>query len=206
MHGNKSDLKGIARYYDPSSILICADGGAEYARTLNLIPHMVIGDMDSISKETLQWLEKHKVQIFTYSPEKDFTDSQLAIEKAVEMKCQELAIFGLLGDRMDHMNANIMYLSNVAQKVSLRIIEGDQVIYFVTSNIHLHGTNGDEVSLIPLKGDASGITTSNLQYKLDKAVLPYGSTRGISNVMTSSEAQIQVQEGMVMVVHRSKKS
>ncbi len=202
LHGNKTDTSRIIDVYSSETLLICADGGAEYAREHNLTPDLVVGDMDSISLATMSWLEQQKVKILKYPRDKDNTDSELAIEQAIEMGSTELTIFGLLGDRVDHMSANMMHLSTVAERASLRIIEGNQEIFFVKTSIELKGKKGDEVSLIPLKSECKGISTEGLEYVLTNALLPFGSTRGVSNVMKESKAVVLVKEGVLMVVHR----
>ena len=202
LHGNKTDISGILDIYSSKTLLICADGGAEYAREHNLTPDLVVGDMDSISLETMSWLEQQKVKILKFPRDKDNTDSELAIEQAIEMGSTELIVFGLLGDRVDHMSANMMYLSTVAERASLCIIEGDQEIFFVKTSIELKGKKKDEVSLIPLKSECKGISTEGLEYVLTNASLPFGSTRGVSNVMNESKAVVLVKEGVLMVVHR----
>jgi thiamine pyrophosphokinase len=93
LHGNKTDISRIRTTYSSDLLLICADGGAEYARRYHIVPHVVVGDMDSISSETLYWLEEKSVEILKYPRNKDLTDSELAIEKAIEMGCTELIIF-----------------------------------------------------------------------------------------------------------------
>ena len=66
LHGNKTDISGILDIYSSKTLLICADGGAEYAREHNLTPDLVVGDMDSISLETMSWLEQQKVKILKF--------------------------------------------------------------------------------------------------------------------------------------------
>jgi len=203
LHGNKANTSHILNWYSSETSLICADGGTEYAKKYDLLPDLVVGDMDSISLKTLRWLRKHKVKLVKYPRKKNSTDSEIAIEKAQAMGCTELIVFGLLGDRIDHMSANILYLSTVAEKVVLHIIEGNQTISFIRSVIKITGKEGDEVSLIPLRKDCKGITTKGLTYGLQNATLPYGSTRGISNVMESDRAEISIEDGVLMVVHRN---
>jgi thiamine pyrophosphokinase len=65
----------------------------------------------------------------------------------------------------------------------------------------IRGQVGDTVSLIPLAGDAVGITTFHLAYPLQAENLQFGAARGISNLMTGSAAQVSLREGLLMVVH-----
>lgn len=186
----------------PSDIVICADGAAEFALEQDIIPHVIIGDFDSITKKVRDHFQQTKTNWKQFPREKDFTDAELAIAYAQEQHVDELVILGLLGDRMDHMLSNIFHISEIAQNVSCLMIEGTTEIHIVRNRITLHGKKGDEVSLLPLKGDCGRISTHGLYYPLQQEELPFGSTRGISNVFLHEKATIEIGTGTLLVLHR----
>ena len=105
--------------------IICADGGTRHALSLGLTPHLVIGDMDSI--ETGQWreLEKAGVSIELFPGDKNETDLELAINRAVELGPKQILIIGALGGRLDQMLGNIALLSdNQLSALDARLDDG----------------------------------------------------------------------------------
>lgn len=201
-HGNLSDTSYLKKYLSKKPWIICADGGADLALDENVTPDVVVGDCDSISIESRQELEKRGVKFITYPREKDFTDAELAVQHAIDHGFLRIIIVGLLGDRLDHMMANIFFLARISQAIDICILEKDQEIRFVDTSMQIYGHKGDEVSLIPVQSDCKGISTKGLRYSLLDADLLAGSTRGISNVMLSSQAKVSLKQGVLMVVHR----
>lgn len=182
--------------------IIAVDGGANHLNRLNIIPNILIGDMDSVKPEVFDALRKKNVVIITHPVEKDQTDSELAIEYAIQKGYEEIVIVGFYGDRFDHMVANINYLTKLLRKVKINIIHNNEDIYLVDKSIQFHGRKNDEVSLIPLHSDAKGVKTTGLKYKLDGEVLRVASTRGVSNIIQESMVRIQLKKGVLMVIHR----
>ncbi len=203
MNGNLSKgISGLRR--KKNDLIICADGGASYAKKQHIIPDVIIGDCDSISREIKSYFEKKNVQFIKYPQEKDYTDAELAIDYALKNIASELVIYGLFGDRIDHMLSNIFHISTLAKKIPCRFIEGNTEMQFIHSSAVIKGKNGDELSLIPLKGDCHGVTTEGLYYSLKNETLPFGTTRGISNVFIGLQGEVTLKEGVLFAVHRKK--
>lgn len=202
-NGNLSDTSFLHQYLAEQPLIICADGGAEYARRLDLLPDIVIGDFDSISDIDKEFLENKNVTFIPYPKEKDFTDAELAVQYALDQGIKTIHIAGLLGDRIDHMMANVFFLADMSRTNDISIIEKDQVIRFVETRIDISGKKGDEISLIPIREDCHGVHTEGLYYPLTNASLSFGSTRGISNVMLSQKAKVEISKGLLLVIHRS---
>lgn len=201
INGELSDISKLRTYISPADVVIAADGGANIAVKANIIPHVVIGDLDSITPETKDFLTQNNTSFIPYPPEKDFTDSELAIQYAIEQSYDELIICGILGDRLDHMLANVFHIAQIAQKTPLTILNGNQEVTVFTGSKTIKGVTNDTLSLIPLSQDCKGITTSGLYYKLSNENLPLGSTRGISNVFTENEAKVTCNEGTLLAIH-----
>ncbi|CAN5212971.1 thiamine diphosphokinase [soil metagenome] len=201
LHGDLSDISPIKPYIELVDLLIAADGGAEYALKSGVTPHIVIGDLDSISPETKALLE-NKTTWQIYPREKDFTDAELAIQYALEKTATTVYIVGFLGRRLDHMLANLAYLSTIPAHVVL--IEGSQRLSFIKKSASIIGKKDDEVSLIPLLTDCLDVTTAGLSYPLDHELLPYGTTRGISNVMLAEKATVTISSGTLLCIQTIK--
>ena len=76
-------------------------------------------------------------------------------------------------------------------------------MFLIRGQAFIEGQEGDTVSLLPIAGDATGITTEGLEYPLQCGALKFGSTLGISNVLTAPVARVQVERGLLLCVHIS---
>ncbi len=182
---------------------IAVDGGIRHLRESNLIPDILIGDLDSVSEQDLAWCKNLQIEIHQYPKEKDQTDFELALDYALKKNGDKIIVFGALGGRIDHTLANIGLLGNpdYADR-DIRIFSNNEDIYFLHSPTTIKGNIGDIISLIPWGGPVLGVTTIGLQYPLsDEDLLPDRS-RGISNVMSSNEAIIQFKKGNLLCVQQ----
>ena len=169
-----------------------------------LLPHWVIGDMDSLSSEERAELESHGCRFYIHPRDKDETDLELALTYAVEQGVKEILILGALGGRLDHGLANVLLLALPALKgLRVRIVDGDQQALLLRSGeaLTLSGKPGDIVSLLPLGGEVRGVSTIGLAWRLAGGRLRFGFSRGVSNEMTATEACIQIEDGFLLVIH-----
>lgn len=180
-------------------ILIAADGGALHCRELDLTPNYVIGDLDSLAESELARLSELGAQIIQYPTRKDFTDLELAMQLALELGADEIVIYAALGDRWDQTIANLL-LAGAYPSARIRLVDANQEIFYIRAGetITIDGCPGDTVSLIPLVGDAAGISTQGLEYALEDETLRFGSTRGVSNVMLDSIASVSLRTGLLL--------
>ncbi|MGH2522549.1 MAG: thiamine diphosphokinase, partial [Anaerolineales bacterium] len=164
-------------------------------------PHIAIGDFDSITEAECAALIAEGVRVEQFPTQKDETDLELAVRLALAEGADDILIFGALGGRWDQTLANLLLLAHPSLRgVRVRLVDGRQTLYLVQSQTHIEGQPGDIVSLIPLRGDARGVTTHGLAYPLAEGTLPFGSTLGISNVLVGERATVEVREGLVMCV------
>ena len=190
-----------------STLIIAADGGARNARRLGLSPDVIIGDLDSVEGDLLAELQAAGCRIIRHSPHKDETDAELALLEAARLGATEVRILGALGGRFDHTLANILLLTMPAlQGIRARIITHDAVIALVNGEAEIVGAIGDTLSLLPLGGDAVGITTAGLEYPLRDETLRLGPARGVSNVLAAPVARVRVREGLLLAVHYPSKA
>ena len=92
-------------------LIIAADGGLAFLDEINLVPHMLIGDFDTIDKRILdRYLGMKDMKVRRFIPEKDYTDTHIAVTEAVDLGSSEIHILGGTGSRIDHMLSNIHIL------------------------------------------------------------------------------------------------
>jgi len=187
----------------PDDFILCADGGTRHALSLGVKPHLIIGDMDSIDKEVLKRFQDDGVEIELFPRDKNETDLELAIQKAIEMNPDEIVIVAALGGRMDQTLANIALLASAPHPSPVtRIDDGVEEIFFVQDQAQVKGRSGDIVSLIPWGEPVHGVQTQNLKWQLNNETLHPDKTRGVSNEMTSDTASIKIESGLLLIVHR----
>jgi len=185
----------------PGDVIIAADGGAHHCQQLGVTPAAVIGDFDSLSPSELSAFQA--AALIRYPARKDFTDLELALHYALEQGATEMLVLGALGARWDQTLANLLMPAHASfSAVRIRMLDGAQEITLIRpgETLEIAGRPGDTVSLIPLGGDAAGITTHGLEYPLADESLFFGATRGVSNVLLATHAAISLREGLLMCV------
>ena len=204
-NGELPDLEKARGLLHPDDYIICADGGTRHSLALGLTPNLVIGDMDSIETNHWRELEKAGVSIELFPAEKNETDLELAIRRALELEPMEIIILGALGGRVDQILGNIALLNvPLHASPSICIDDGVEEIFFCRDHAQVHGRSGDIVSLIPWGSAVHGVKTENLKWSLQKETLHPDRTRGISNEMTEDVAMIKISSGLLLVVHTRK--
>ncbi len=187
----------------PDDWVLAADGGAVHCRELGVVPDVVIGDLDSAPQGEIDRLRAGGAQVLGHPQRKDQTDLELALAHAFEGGADEIVILAAMGERWDQTIANLLLLGTVGLPSGrVRIVDGTQQIGIVRGGevIRLDGLPGDTVSLLPLAGDALGVTTHGLEYPLEGATLKFGASRGVSNSLIEAEAEVRLLEGVLLVV------
>ena len=201
-NGTLNDLKFYRKRIREDDYLICADGGANHALAMGLIPHLVVGDLDSIDDEVRQELCRVSTEFLQYPSEKEKSDLELALDKAIELRPGKIVLIGVFGGRrMDHTFANIM-LMNVPLNcgIAVEIFDEDHEVRLVNSGVTIKGQAGDYLSLLPLTAEVKEVVTEGLKYPLTGETLFFSSSRGLSNEFTGREASIKLRSGILLVV------
>ncbi|CAN5812429.1 thiamine diphosphokinase [soil metagenome] len=183
----------------PPDLVIAADSGYQIARNLGYEVDTLIGDMDSVG--SLDDIPA-TTNIVRFPADKDATDLELAFELAVREQPQRIVLVGAEGGRFDHeMSAVAMICSDRwAYVPEIDWVRSDSTSHVIRDARRVQGDPGDLFSLIPVGGDATGVTTTGLQWELDGDTLHAGSSRGVSNVLLHTEILIKVADGVLLGV------
>lgn len=185
-------------FLDTCDFFICADGGANKAFVRNLSPCFVIGDMDSILPEVKAFYEQDEETEVIFDPDQNKTDTQLAIELALQHSPEKIFFFGATGQRIDHTLANIFGLLQIPSEIPASIIDRHSEISLVRDCIEISGKKDDTVSVLSLS-DLKSLTYSGLFWDVkNKDMPPLWS--GICNKMTGEQASVGVEKGFVLVI------
>jgi thiamine pyrophosphokinase len=187
-----------------ASVIVAADGGARWVEAAGLRPDVVVGDLDSIDPAALARLEAAGTPIERHPTDKEASDAELAIERAIGTKPQRVVFIGANGGgRLDHELANVLLLADARYAgIDLRIVRGATVVRAVHGGegMVIEGAPGDLVSLLPVGGDALGVHTRGLRWPLAGERLSLGRSRGLSNEIVEAEASVHLDAGTLLVV------
>jgi thiamine pyrophosphokinase len=197
-------LETPIRSLPPHDLLIAADGGARLAFSSGLIPDEVIGDLDSLSESEIAGFERAGAGIQRYPEDKDQSDLELSLDFARQAGADEVTCYGLFGGRWDMSFANLFLLASPAYAgMKIQAFEGQTCFYILHGGqaLELNGPAGSRVSVLPLSDEVRGLTYEGLAWGLEDAVLFFGSTRGVSNMLLSTRGQVLLEQGTLLVVH-----
>lgn len=198
---------------------VAADSGARHFDSLGITPDLLVGDMDSISPELYQKHINSGIEVKKYDTRKNMTDSEIAVEYALEKGCDRLVLIGAFGNRPDHMFGNIMLSANLAGKgIPVTLTDGETYFYTISkynSPFVYSLENSDEndvFSIVLAIGDISEVTIEGLEYKLENEPLEIGSNRCISNTIPLKKepdealgyATVSINKGVAFFIHCKK--
>jgi thiamine pyrophosphokinase len=185
----------IRSYLEDTDLIICADGGANRIVPLNIKPDYIIGDLDSITLETMSVMTDAKI---FRKADQETTDLFKALEFTNHCSASKVRVFGATGERPDHSLGNLSLLKKFKDHFDLVFIDEWCTIRLIKKSFSFSGVPGQTVSLWPLSPKAGGVTTKGLKYPLNNETL-YQDTRGISNEMSETEAEIKHRTGDLLV-------
>lgn len=187
-----------------NTCIMAADKGLLYAKEAGSPVDYILGDFDSLPEGILSEYVDSGAQIRTYPPEKDYTDTHLALLWAMEIGAKKVTIIGGRGSRFDHSFANISLLSMLLEHgIQGEIIDPCNRIFMMdkahSGTITLKKREKEYISLISYTEKVTGITLRGFKYPLNNETLTIGISRGISNELVEEEGTIQVEEGILLV-------
>jgi thiamine pyrophosphokinase len=191
-----------------ASVIVAADRGAVTLLGAGVLPHLLVGDLDSVDADTVARLLAADVPALRYPADKDATDLELAVDAAIDRGATRLRIAGAMRQavselpRIDHLFGNVAALAGAAARVTdARLVDPDAEVMIVTGpgGCDLDGQVGDHVSLVPLSVTVDGTTTTGLRWALVGGSLAWGTTRGVSNEMIARRARVWVSAGRLLV-------
>jgi len=184
-----------------AELVIAADRGGWYCWKTGIRPGLVIGDMDSLPHHVLDDFASLGVEILRLEPDKDATDTQVALEEAIRRGARTIEILGAVGTRFDHSLANVHLLALAQEKgVEACILSGRQRLFLIHGAYELRDAQGCTISFLPLDSEVRGISLSGFAFGLKDADMALGRPYGVSNVVREPVARICVGHGRLLAV------
>lgn len=197
-----AELQRFQSLLQQADLRVAADGGARYLLALDLLPHIAVGDFDSLVPEQLELLERAGVEVQRHSVHKNETDLELALLQAIEYGATCIYVLAALGGRPDQQLANLQLLTHPAlAQADVRMLHDRWELFAIRQSARIYGAPGDIVSLLPMTDEVAGIVTDGLYYPLRDESLSLGPARGVSNVLVGKQASISVRSGILLCMH-----
>ena len=189
------------RSYD---YVIAADAGLEGLRPLHISPNAVVGDLDTVDKKILEeYQNQPDIEFEIHKPEKDETDTELALLTAARQGCEAVDILGALGGRMDHAIGNIQLMYQFfCQGMEVNIYDARNRLYLLGGHkvFHREEVYGKYISFLPMTETVEGLTLRGFKYPLQRRTIGLGTSLCISNELKREEGILELERGVLLCV------
>lgn len=190
----------LPEYYRSFEFVICADSGYKHAQRLGIVPDIIVGDFDSYGGELPEGVE-----IIRTVPEKDDTDTLMAVKKAIELGYKELFLFGALGGkRFEHTIANIQTMIYAREHGCSMGIYGESTLLLQGAEdgerSYLREDEGSYLSVFAMTESADIEYMRGVKYPLENYHMVQSFPIGVSNEITDTTADIKLKSGLVLIV------
>jgi thiamine pyrophosphokinase len=191
----------VVEHIPIGALIIAADSGVERALAVGLVPSVAIGDFDSADPTALESVARAGGQLIAHPAAKDQTDLELALDFASTYGPDRITVLGGHGGRLDHFLGNVQLLASPAYAAhEIVAFMGPARVVVVRRAAKLEGRLGDLVTILAVNEVARGVRTRGLLYPLVGEELAPGTTRGVSNELAETSAEVSVESGTLLVI------
>lgn len=200
------DFSGMPILPRDEDLVIAADGGYAYLQAAGVRCDLLMGDMDSLRRETEIDAETKR-----FPPIKDDTDTMLAVKYALSEGYDRFIVYGVFGGRFDHTVGMLQTVAYIVGRDALVLaIEGDAsgnvpcrsyVTGVKNGTLSFPPTAEGYLSLYAFGGAAHGVTLEQLAYEMQDGELLPDVALGVSNAFIKGQAaRVTVKEGLLLVI------
>lgn len=183
-----------------SDLVICADSGGRIAYDYGIDPDYLVGDFDSIGQDVLKFFSSTKCKIEKYPPEKDSTDTEIALELAAGLKVDSICFLGCTGSRLDHFMGNLGMLKKcLSYGIKATMKDDNNTIFLTDREIELEGRRGQIFSLMAYCDKVDKLTIEGAKYKLTEYNLLLGDSLTVSNEFWNNKVNITFESGKLLI-------
>lgn len=202
VNGSIKDMDFYKDILDSAKVVVASDGAANILYSNAKDIDYIIGDLDSISEQVLNYYKKKDVIIKKYPVKKDKTDSEISIDEISMMNIKKIIMIGAKGDRTDHFisNLNLLYYADDIG-VSLTILdENNEITLLKEGENHIDVKINQTISFVSLVGDVHGITLKGFEYELKDYDLHFGSSILTSNIAKKERVFVEIKKGSLLCI------
>lgn len=203
-------LKSSLAYYVKDMCfarVLGVDGGCRWLEKLNIIPDEILGDFDSVHSLSYYKTLWPQAKCSKSPPEKDETDSEIAVAKILESSLDTVLIIGAFGGRLDHLLGTVQLLSPIKPDFQMILLDVNNQVRMIKGpyrfKLSRQEFNTKYISLLAISDAVRGITLSGFKYPLNDATIFYGQTVGISNELLDASGEIVIDSGRLLLIASS---
>ncbi len=189
--GGDVNLSLLKKLLLSTDYVIALDRGFDYLREIEVLPNILLGDMDSIQSEVPQ-----EVTVQVFPAQKGFTDLEAGLIYAQSLHYRFLTVIGFNGTRLDHFLSSVWLLSQTDGDV--HFLDTHNRIRVLKEKITLEKGEYSYFSVIPLS--PSVISIDGAKYELDRKEMIPESSLGLSNEWEESVVQVILHSGKALLV------
>ncbi|MFD3156513.1 thiamine diphosphokinase [Haloimpatiens sp. FM7330] len=184
-----------------SNFIICADSGANCLYEYRICPDLLLGDFDSINEDVLKDFKKGKCKIIQHPTQKDFTDSESALNEAIRLKPNEIVLLGFTGTRIDHMLGNLgLLIKCLKLDIKAYIKDEHNIITLVNKGVKLQAECGTIVSFQAYSDIVENLSIKGAKYPLCNYDLRLGDSLTVSNEFLHNEISVDFSSGNLLII------
>ena len=191
-----SDVLSIQNNFEE---IIAVDSGIEHLLNLSLDPNTLIGDLDSISKKSLDEVKKNGVKILAFNSNKDQTDFELALNYLEEAEKSKVYIIGGESGEIDHLISIFLLIPSKSFFENIIWLYGDKRIIF-RQKIELNIKKLTKFSIIPLS-DLTNLSIDGAEWNLDNKDIQFGETLTLRNSTNEEQLNIRCDKGVFALIY-----
>ncbi len=201
--GGKEPSKDLLyREIKDVDMIIGADKGCEVLYKYNIKPDYILGDFDSANEDIIKSIETKALGKIKFKREKDYTDTELAYNLAVEKGADEIILLGATGTRYDHALSNFgLMLRGLKKSIKVKIIDDNNYIFLTDKSITLKGNKGNIISFQAYCEEVKNFNITGAKYNLTNFNLKLGDSITTSNEFLEEEIEITFDSGIVMILY-----
>ena len=179
--------------------IIAVDSGIEHLLNLSLDPNTLIGDLDSISKKSLDEVKKNGVKILAFNSNKDQTDFELALNYLEETEKSKVYIIGGESGEIDHLISIFLLIPSKSFSENIIWLYGDKRIIF-RQKLKLNIKKLTKFSIIPLS-DLTNLSIDGAEWNLDNKNIQFGETLTLRNITNEEQLNIRCDKGVFALIY-----
>lgn len=206
--GPVEELSDLAAYESDESVFIGVDRGAIHLLEKGIVPAEAVGDFDSVSETEFRRIKESVERVDSFQSEKDETDTELAIARAIAYHPKEVILTGVTGGRLDHFESalHLLYRMQSEHKgISFLIRNATNELSLFYPGVHRVKRNAQlpYVSFFPFGSTVEGLTLTGFKYETVNAMMSIGMTKFTSNEPISEVCTISFRQGICLMVRSS---
>lgn len=201
--GGKEPSKDLLyRELKDANFIIGADKGCEVIYKYDITPDYILGDFDSANMDIVNSIEAKFCKKLKFKREKDYTDTEIAYNLAVEKGADEIILLGATGTRYDHSLSNLgLMLRGLKKSINVKVIDDNNFIFLTDKPTTLKGSIGDTISFHAYCDEVKNFTIRSSKYDLTNYNLKLGDSITTSNEFLDKDITITFDSGIIMVLY-----